>query len=557
MAAAFAKPLRLLRHLYVIPLALSLAATSRAQITDLPPEIAAPDTVSGIEQSTMTFQATASDPEGDPIYQFQALGLPAGATFVTNATMTEGTFTWTPGPTSASNLTVQLSAISARRPTEVSGTVGQPQATTKNVYLRIANLDRPPTLDVPDHVSGAQHVLFGFAVQAEDPDQDPVTVTMTDVPAGATVSSFGPTATFSWSPDQAGEYAVTIHANSTTYEARDTVSISVRANQRPIVDAPALVPGRETEPLEFQVSASDPDGDEIVSLWIPNLPGGASFTAGETAQTGTFRWTPDYSAAGSHFITISARSAVRAEPVSGPIIGYSEASFVTEVSIENVDRPPVLQAIPSQTVYEGAVVRKEFGCNDPDIRESSEIVLSLYAPDFVRLEQGRFSSWFTIGTLILEPGYDDAGVYTGNRIRAQSGELFAETTFDILVRENSPPRADPGGPYSGTIDVPIQFDGTGSSDPDGASLTYLWGFGDWTWAMGPTTTHTYHAAGTFTVTLTVDDGATPRSASTTATVHDVLGAVAFLDGGDRMIRLQSGKPTMCVQLEAVNGSFVS
>jgi len=40
------------------------------------------------------------------------------------------------------------------------------------------------------------------------------------------------------------------------------------------------------------------------------------------------------------------------------------------------------------------------------------------------------------------------------------------------------PVADAGGAYSGTEGVAISFDGSGSSDPDGTIVSWLWDFGD-------------------------------------------------------------------------------
>ena len=56
-----------------------------------------------------------------------------------------------------------------------------------------------------------------------------------------------------------------------------------------------------------------------------------------------------------------------------------------------------------------------------------------------------------------------------------------------------------------TCALPI-FDGTGSSDPGGSIAGYSWNWGDGTPAStGPTASHTYAVAGTYTVTLTVTD----------------------------------------------------
>ncbi|MDH3458376.1 MAG: PKD domain-containing protein, partial [Gemmatimonadota bacterium] len=69
------------------------------------------------------------------------------------------------------------------------------------------------------------------------------------------------------------------------------------------------------------------------------------------------------------------------------------------------------------------------------------------------------------------------------------------------------------------------FDGSGSTDPDGTIVSYEWDFGDGATGTGVSPSHTYAAAGTYDVTLTVtdNDGATDTQA-TTATIaeHRVL-----------------------------------
>jgi YD repeat-containing protein len=86
---------------------------------------------------------------------------------------------------------------------------------------------------------------------------------------------------------------------------------------------------------------------------------------------------------------------------------------------------------------------------------------------------------------------------------------------------NLPPTANPGGPYSGTINNAVSFTGSGS-DPDTGDFiqSYSWNFGDGT---APSTqanpSHVYNAVGNYTVVLTVTDShGAQGSASTTANI---------------------------------------
>ncbi|MGQ0534662.1 MAG: PKD domain-containing protein [Methanobacteriota archaeon] len=55
------------------------------------------------------------------------------------------------------------------------------------------------------------------------------------------------------------------------------------------------------------------------------------------------------------------------------------------------------------------------------------------------------------------------------------------------------------------IGIPVTFSGDGSSDPQGLAIAHRWDFGDGTNATGSLVTHAWAAAGTFTVTLRVDN----------------------------------------------------
>jgi hypothetical protein len=91
-------------------------------------------------------------------------------------------------------------------------------------------------------------------------------------------------------------------------------------------------------------------------------------------------------------------------------------------------------------------------------------------------------------------------------------------------------------PMEGGTPLYVSFDATGSYDPDGYVSAYSWRFGDGKTAWGPTPTHTYATAGTFSVTLAVTDNNGERSETTEQVVaHQgasyaiVVGIATYMD----------------------------
>lgn len=78
---------------------------------------------------------------------------------------------------------------------------------------------------------------------------------------------------------------------------------------------------------------------------------------------------------------------------------------------------------------------------------------------------------------------------------------------------NQPPNAVIS---SSCTNLTCAFDGTGSNDPDGTVNSYAWDFGDGTTGTGSTASHTYAAAGTYPVRLTVTDNLGATGTATTS-----------------------------------------
>jgi hypothetical protein len=119
----------------------------------------------------------------------------------------------------------------------------------------------------------------------------------------------------------------------------------------------------------------------------------------------------------------------------------------------------------------------------------------------------------------------------------------ANTTASISPIPQEDPIADPNGPYVGTEGVAVVFDGSASFDPDGGSITqYDWDFGDGNTGTGVAPSHTYAAAGTYIVSLTVvdDEGAISAPATTTADIADDTDGDGIADNQDNCTLVANG-----------------
>ena len=95
------------------------------------------------------------------------------------------------------------------------------------------------------------------------------------------------------------------------------------------------------------------------------------------------------------------------------------------------------------------------------------------------------------------------------------GSQYASVTIQVV----GAPVANVGGPYTGFKNEPISFDGSASYDPEDMPINYAWDFGDGNTGTGAQPSHAYSAAGTYDVTLVVDDGELHSTVSrTTVTV---------------------------------------
>ena len=96
-----------------------------------------------------------------------------------------------------------------------------------------------------------------------------------------------------------------------------------------------------------------------------------------------------------------------------------------------------------------------------------------------------------------------------------TGEFTLAARQRILVNDAPMPLID--GPTTMAAGQAVTFDGSMTSDSDGAIIEYLWDFGDGNTGQGVFAAHTYAQAGQYTMSLTVVDNAGVANSQVTTT----------------------------------------
>ena len=267
-------------------------------------------------------------------------------------------------------------------------------------------------------------------------------------------------------------------------------------NQAPVADAGPDQSVRTESEVQLDGSgSSDPDGDTLTYSWtFTSTPSSSSATlSGDKTVNPTFVADKD----GIYKVQL--------EVNDGELTDSDTVSVTAQAN-----QTPVADAGPDQTV------------SDADGTSSESVTLDgsgSYDPD------GTIDSYeWKEGAAVL----GTAAVITKDFSVSGSPHTVTLTVTDdegatasddavITVNANQSPVADAGPDQTATVGQTVNFDGSGSSDPDGSIVSYDWDFGDDSTGTGVSVTHVYLTAGKYTVTLTVEDNG-GKTVPDTATV---------------------------------------
>jgi len=428
------------------------------------------------------------DPDGDLItYNWTITSAPSGSSAVlSNSASVMPTFT----PDRAGDYVILLTVND-----------GQVNSSPDDVIVIAAQPNVAPTaIAGPDQsvVTGNQVFLDGRG--SFDPDGDPLTYRwqMISLPAESTAFLDNPASpTPRFLPDKNGQYIIVLTVNDGELDSLpdDVVVISATPNAPPVAYAGDDQTVSRNTMISLNGTASyDPDNNPLAYIWsIVSRPEGSTSQFDKPASP-----TPQILA------DKEGDYAFRLVVFDGQL--YSDPDTVV---VQAVNNPPIADAGPDRDGVVGIPVSLNgSGSSDPN-----EDALT-YQWSVGSAPSG--SSATINNPTSVTPTFtpDIPGSFTIQLV-VSDGQLTSNPDMVIISATipNRNPVANPGGPYSGFVGIPVQFNGSGSSDPDGDPLTFDWQFGDGGTGSGVNPTHIYSNPGTYTVTLRVEDG---RGGSNTA-----------------------------------------
>ncbi len=338
----------------------------------------------------------------------------------------------------------------------VTDNSGAKATASKTVTITV---DQPPTASFTSTAADLTASFDGSG--SSDPDG---TVASYAWNFGDNSTDNGPTPKHSYVA--AGTYSVTLTV-ADDQGATDTVTKSVTVAKSNVAPTASFSSTSVDLKASFDGSgSSDPDGTVASYAW--DFGDNATGTGQTTSHT--------YAAAGSYSVklTVTDNSGATNTVTKSVTVAKSNVAPTASFSSTSVDL---------KASFDGS------GSSDPDGTVAS------YAWDFGDNATGTGQT--TSHTYAAAGSYSVKLTVTDN-----SGATNTVTKSVTVAKSNVAPTAS----FSSTsVDLKASFDGSGSSDPDGTVASYAWDFGDNATGTGQTTSHTYAAAGSYSVKLTVTD----------------------------------------------------
>ena len=403
---------------------------------------------------------------------------------------------------------------------------------TSTLQITVLNVDRVPTLNLPAEVRAKEGEEFLLTIDSEDPDEDELEITFSNLPDDATYDR--ETRELRWIPDYGfiqrktgffsevlnilrmehkflKEKSTIIGVTSCGEELCSQAKLKIvvdNINQAPRFSARPNLTVKETETLNLNSAnfiAEDPDGDIV--RYFYSYP--FNQKDGE--------WTPTYGDSGYYTVNVTATD------------GYLETTLPLKITVQNKNRMPTLSINREKIVVnEGEEFSLSLQASDPDPEEIKMIVENLpegasfsegiftWTPSYDSIQNKTDSKWnkFLNQHAYLNKKLNSEKTLYWLNFAASDGEFNVKTPVKVMIKNiNRPPALEDDSESLETKEIEARVNEplllqVKAEDPDHDVLKYHWdfGFGEEEIEGTNTVERTFTSPGNKRVKVTIGDG---------------------------------------------------
>ncbi len=408
---------------------------------------------------------------------------------------------------------------------EVAASDGELTGTAK-VNVTVLNVDRAPTIELPEYFEAWEGEEAVWEITAADPDNDELTITLKNAPAGVIVNQT--TRTITWKPTyeelsrSRGFFSNLLNAARLEHfflkkkkiplavavcglelcTEQETQVIVYDTNRAPNLFATKNLTMRETETIQIVPQTSDPDGDFV------------SYEFSEPLGRHTGEWETSYEDEGTYTIDVTATDGKAATTVP-----------VTVIVLKNNRAPTLKIKDDDLVVNEGQEFTVALEAEDPDGDNLTATLRNL--PEGASFDSARFIWTPSFGTVksrtngfwnhllqsfpLWNKYFSPDKTVVWLEFVASDGDIETVHPVKVTVKNvnQKPEIVDflPAEDMTIGVQEPMLFH-IAAKDVDNEPLEYRWDFGWHETDVGGTDTieRTFLAPGRKKVTVTVSDG---------------------------------------------------
>jgi PKD repeat protein/predicted secreted protein len=361
----------------------------------------------------------------------------------------------------------------------------------------------PPTVSIVDPAEG--HSIAGiYRVRVAASDDSAISQVELSIDGGAyvniTANHDGTYYFYDWDTTAYTDGSHTLRARATDDAAQSTESTLVNVTVDNVNEAPIATFAYNCSGLDCSfdgLASYDPDGTVIAYAWV--------FGDGNTATGATASHT--FAAAGTYQVGLTVTDDEDATGTDTQDVTVAEAAklHIGDLDGDRTTNKNKWTAIVTVAVHDAAHAPMANATVTGFWSSGSTASCITGADGLCQVTQGGLNKNIASIDWTVQDVTHSTFTYDAAANQDPDGDSDGTT---IRVYLEPPTNQPPVATFTyNCSDLSCGFDGSGSYDPDGTVAGYAWNFGDGNSASGSTASHTYAAAGTYSVVLIVtDDG---------------------------------------------------